>query len=497
MNKLLIFVCENYLPEFQYLIDNNDFENVEIVSFKSLCDGRCPVSESLSSIEDGIDTSKDAVLVCSHLCRVPHKYGMDKDFSRIYQSSYCYSNMISDSLAHFFLKEGYYIITTGWLNNWEEHIQIQGFTQDTAREFYKLTCNKLLFLDTEINDKAEEKLKALSVFLDIPAETIPVSLEPIRNLINAIISDRKVDYSTRELKALRELNAQNSAILNIMSQIAGIEYKRDVITMLDQIWKLLFGAVKSHFWSFEKDEADVPQEIKALEFSHEKQYLLNHEKNALYALLESGGEKFGIIEVGDFMFPENIKKYTEMFNSIAKIAALAISNAQRYEQLVLSKNNYEYSSYHDGLTGLFNRAYYNKIVQESLTLHIETAFSIDVDGLKLVNDTIGHSEGDVLIIRAAEVLKKTFRESDYIFRMGGDEFTVLVNDCNQHLAENLEKRLQLTIEKLNKKNSLKLSLSSGFFVSSIQNYDLKKIVQTADMNMYKEKRRRKEEHKLL
>ena len=67
-------------------------------------------------------------------------------------------------------------------------------------------------------------------------------------------------------------------------------------------------------------------------------------------------------------YPIDSATITEMFNSIIKIATLAISNTQRYEELVVSKNDYEYSSNHDGFTGVFNRTYYNKIVQEVSTL---------------------------------------------------------------------------------------------------------------------------------
>ena len=494
MKKLSVYVCENYNAEFQYIFENDKLENIEIVPFKSFCDGGVSVGEQHNEAVRPIDSDMDAVLVCSHLCKVSRKCQYDKDFLRIYESDFCYSHMINDHFVHFFLQEGYYVITTGWLINWQEHIRRQGFTREVARDFYNQTCKKLVFLDTGIYDESEKQLTALSNYLDIPVSSIPVNLEPIKNLFNVIISEWKYHQlgieRQDELCALRELNARNSAILNIMSKIAGAEYKRDVISMLDQIWMTLFGASKSRFWGFDEMMSEIPRKLKVLDFSN-RIYLIDKDENAFYALLESGGEKYGIVEVGDFLFPDNIDKYAEMFNSLIRIASLAISNTNRYEELVISKNKFEYNSHHDGLTGVYNRTYYNKILQSKSEFTHGAVFSIDLDGLKAVNDNLGHSQGDLLIQEAADILKKTFRDSDPVFRMGGDEFVVFVYDCDQELAENLENRLKDIIIKQNQRNTLQLSLSVGFCVSSESCSDIELMVQKADMKMYREKRNRK------
>ncbi len=497
MNRLSVYVCENYLPEFRYLVENEGPENLDIVPFHSFCDGGIPVFNSQNGIAEKPNPDEAAVLVCSHLCRAPRKDEYDKKFLSVYESAFCYSHMISDQFARFFSAEGYYVVTTGWLVNWEEHIKRQGFTIGTAREFYKSCCSKIVFLDTGIYDEADKKLKALSAYLDLPVRSIPVSLEPIRTLLKSIVTDWRVRNLKTEkqddMRALMDMNARNSAVLHIMSRIAGAEYKRDVISMLDHIWTILFGASKSCFWNYSEDWADAPRKIKTLEFKEEQVYIMDSENKTFYALLKSGDEKFGIIEVGDFLFPKHVDKYTDLFNSIIKIASLAISNAQRYEELVISRNQYEYTSYHDALTGVYNRAYFNKIIMGETDFRPGGVFSVDIDGLKTVNDTLGHAEGDVLIQQAAETLKNTFRETDYIFRIGGDEFVVLITECEHELAAKLVKRLRENIAKINIKTTHNLSLSAGFCVSCSADKDIEKMIQTADFEMYREKRKNKEE----
>jgi len=90
-----------------------------------------------------------------------------------------------------------------------------------------------------------------------------------------------------------------------------------------------------------------------------------------------------------------------------------------------SKERFEYKSYHDGLTGLYNRNYFSeqmarlgKDLARSAPVSI---LSIDIDGLKIINDTLGHKVGDDLLVSAAKIISACFREVDLVARIGGDE----------------------------------------------------------------------------
>ena len=85
----------------------------------------------------------------------------------------------------------------------------------------------------------------------------------------------------------------------------------------------------------------------------------------------------------------------------------------------------------DELTGLLNRRGFFTLAKQQVKLANRNGkklllFYMDLDGLKKINDTIGHSEGDLALVEAATVLKEIFRESDIIGRLGGDEFAVLL-----------------------------------------------------------------------
>jgi diguanylate cyclase (GGDEF)-like protein len=112
----------------------------------------------------------------------------------------------------------------------------------------------------------------------------------------------------------------------------------------------------------------------------------------------------------------------------------------------------------------------------------------DIDGLKLVNDTLGHSAGDALINKAASLIQSCFRETDIIARIGGDEFAVLLPNCSAQAVENACQRINDSVFEYNLLHSaLPLSISVGCAIGSEQASDLGELFREADDNMYREK----------
>ena len=121
----------------------------------------------------------------------------------------------------------------------------------------------------------------------------------------------------------------------------------------------------------------------------------------------------------------------------------------------------------DELTSLYNRRgflllgmHYLRLARRNAPLSLYFA---DVDGLKIVNDCCGHVQGDALLVACGEVLKTTFRESDIIARVGGDEFAVLAQGGTSESRDAVLCRLQSSIDLMNRDvlPSYRLSLSIG------------------------------------
>lgn len=151
--------------------------------------------------------------------------------------------------------------------------------------------------------------------------------------------------------------------------------------------------------------------------------------------------------------------------------------------------------FQDELTGIYNRRGFLTLAEQ----HIELAkrfergfflFLIDVDHLKEINDHFGHHQGDLALITVGNCLKKAFRSSDVIARIGGDEFAILVLSSNKQDITLLEENIWNQINGYNFQHpSLALSLSIGSaHFDPEQECSLEDLLQLADSNLYVQKR---------
>ena len=151
----------------------------------------------------------------------------------------------------------------------------------------------------------------------------------------------------------------------------------------------------------------------------------------------------------------------------------------------------------DELTGLYNRRRFFVLTEQYLKVAIRTKkrsllLYIDMDELKLINDHYGHNEGDRALIDLSNILKKTFRESDIIARIGGDEFVVLLESTAEN-DEILITRLSENIKDHHAKQtrSYKLSISVGVAQFDPENpISIDDLLSKADALMYAQKRKR-------
>lgn len=151
------------------------------------------------------------------------------------------------------------------------------------------------------------------------------------------------------------------------------------------------------------------------------------------------------------------------------------------------KEKYMYTSNTDELTKCFNRRAYD-LDMENLDLNTEWVYiSLDLNGLKKANDTLGHSAGDELICAAANCMKFAFASYGKIYRIGGDEFVVLIHES----VSNIDSILQVfdvTISDWHGKYSNSISVSYGVVKSTEQDFDsIYSVSKLADERMYKSK----------
>lgn len=155
-----------------------------------------------------------------------------------------------------------------------------------------------------------------------------------------------------------------------------------------------------------------------------------------------------------------------------------------------AENRLQEISIKDPLTGVYNRRFF----EDELRRHGGTGQAAvgivvcDVDGLKLVNDSLGQITGDMHLKVLAGILAKCFRQQGIIARMGGDEFAVLLPDCNGQMLESLSQRLRTEIKEcFASERSIPFTVSIGCALSDGRCGDIAGVLREAEDNMYREK----------
>lgn len=147
--------------------------------------------------------------------------------------------------------------------------------------------------------------------------------------------------------------------------------------------------------------------------------------------------------------------------------------------------------YKDHLTDAYNRRFCTEKLQELISNKTEfVCCLVDIDDLKYANDLFGHAAGDVYIKTVVNQIKKVFRSSDYVCRMGGDEFLIITETCEIDLILEKIKKADESLKELSTDYPMAISYGA-LYVQKDTNFDFKDILEITDEKMYECKNERK------
>ncbi|MEA3512439.1 MAG: diguanylate cyclase [Campylobacterota bacterium] len=282
----------------------------------------------------------------------------------------------------------------------------------------------------------------------------------------------------------------NSTNLNISKEIIlenwnyyNTQYKTDeerkIVKKIDKQVNKSFIKNSDQFYNYinEQIELLIQYEISSA-YNQRKEFLVDYK------------------QVSDYLFYNQIFIVVFIVIFILVLILGVIKNNNKLEYLV---NKYKSDSITDGLTQLYNRKYFDTVLDDVTTVSYENSWEsafvmIDIDFFKQFNDTYGHDAGDIALKKVSKVLDTLFNdEYDYVFRLGGEEFGILIFDTNR---SSLEKRLnqlqnaiaeQKIIHKASQTNFLTLSMGVVIIDKRIYHLSRTDIYKLADKKLYRSK----------
>jgi diguanylate cyclase (GGDEF)-like protein len=234
-------------------------------------------------------------------------------------------------------------------------------------------------------------------------------------------------------------------------------------------------------------------------------YLADQRGSAFYDKVRRDGAQSGAafpllvrgLAVGIILFMSAEKdtftpEFVDLLQRLADNVSFALENFDRADEKTKADERIEYLASHDGLTNLPNRETFNELLHyaiEAARRHQRrfAVLFIDLDRFKVINDSLGHDAGDMLLVEIANRLRSTLRSSDVVARLGGDEFVVILeetaeSDAIERIARNLLSVLSQPLQLSGHECHTTASIGIAMYPSD--GSDVQTLTKNADMAMY-------------
>ncbi len=310
-------------------------------------------------------------------------------------------------------------------------------------------------------------------------------LKETNRRLEAQVKERTADLasSNQELKIeiaerkhveflLRESETRRQAIFDLVPcGIMLVEAATHKIKDINNLGREMFGAPIEEILDRECHHFICPAEKGSCPITDLRSKVYQEEKK----FIKKNGEGIIVLKSISLITIEGTEYLLESF--------IDISERKKTDAML------NFYSMHDHLTGLYNRNYYEEELDRLKKASGSTVGMMicDVDGLKIVNDTMGHDRGDQLLRTASRVLIKSFPGGTMIARIGGDEFVIIISPCTENTLEQSYIALRRQLDQANKTNEIQISIAIGFAVGTIGECDIELLAKQADDNMYHDK----------
>ncbi|SKA75769.1 diguanylate cyclase (GGDEF) domain-containing protein [Caloramator quimbayensis] len=204
---------------------------------------------------------------------------------------------------------------------------------------------------------------------------------------------------------------------------------------------------------------------------------------------DNGDEISKLYEAYNDMTLRLTDSYSELEALYEEIYAQDQELQTQFEELKESEERLEFLSLHDYLTGLYNNAYFYKEIEKCTKDDYPISIIMaDLNGLKIINDTLGHEAGDKAIVKSSEIFNQVIKNKGIVARLGGDEFAVLLKLTDAKEADILINRMREKIYEYNANlnGNAPLSISFGFATAAYEK-NLLEVLRMADDEMYRDK----------
>ena len=354
--KLVISACNFLIPEIAQVIKNGDYPDVQLISYPVNCSSNALNSAVVYEIASKSVSASDIIVIGS-FCHSPQNSEIqsNKDV-KVVQLEQCFELILNPETIYHFVKQGYYIVTNGWLRTYERNIHEWGFDKASARSFFQESMKSILLLDTKIPGDYMPNLLALSEYMGLPYEIIPVGLTHCKKYIDSLVLNWRNENEqiklSNKLSAISKQSADHKVIFNQLETLVLLTSETEIIQIAFELINILF-APSNIVYRLKNDKHEESFNFKGFFTS-----TVFNPDNSFNIEIKHADELLGTIEVKGLQFPQFKKKYEEMGVVISQIFGMSIANARKYSELehtklLISESEKQYRSLFDNMHDSF------------------------------------------------------------------------------------------------------------------------------------------------
>jgi PAS domain S-box-containing protein len=332
-SKLCIYFCSTLLPEVSHLIQKGNYPDVTLKGYPAHCTTGYVSSEMvLDMVENNLNSFSKMIVVTS-ACRGNKNINQNIHSKiEIIQLEQCFEIFCSLPTIYHQIKQGNHLVTNGWLKNYKHHIREWGFDETSAKIFFGESIQKILLLETGLPGYYHAELEALSKYMGVPYDILPVGNNHLKLFIDSLIykwraEEERASFNNRIARITRE-SADYSVLFSQLKKLIDLTDENLIEKEMANLLDLLFMPQQICFQKFYKEETnDVICFKKAID------PLLINDDNSFVIDIELHGELMGRFQVSGVQFPQHRSQYSSMRQVISQIGGLSIENARKYSEL--------------------------------------------------------------------------------------------------------------------------------------------------------------------
>jgi signal transduction histidine kinase len=251
------------------------------------------------------------------------------------------------ALVEQYRRKNAYLVTPGWLVQWQEQMACQGLSRATAREMFGESMKEIVLIDTDSMPEIRAALDEFAEFLDLPATTLPVGLDLFRLLIEsryyAWRAGREKSEGDAEINEVTRKSANYAMVLDLLESLAGLQSEEALIRNILDVYTLLFSPERVSFIPLKSGIAGT-MTIRSFQSpdlatgapvfpEFRGDYEIAKTADGFFQALQYNSQRIGIIAAERVTFPQYIHEYLNTSQFISTVCSLSLANARMYQEL--------------------------------------------------------------------------------------------------------------------------------------------------------------------